>query len=137
MTQAILDRINFFVEAKTLAFYEKQGIDFNPPASVKKAAERGLKLRKEAPKSNKGGLDTKQAGKLGIGSGVARATQLKSGKKVSPKVIKQMIAFFSRHEKNKDTPKGKINDLLWGGRGAGFRWAKKINKMMEKVDNKS
>jgi hypothetical protein len=46
-------------------------------------------------------LTTQEAGKQGIGSGVARATSLANGEKVSYETIKRMAAFFSRHEKNK------------------------------------
>ena len=49
---------------------------FVVPQEVRKQAQRGLDLRK---KHNKGGLDTKEAGKKGIGSGVARASSLKAG----------------------------------------------------------
>ena len=42
---------------------------FSPPSSVRAAARRGLELRK---KHGKGGLTTQEAGKQGIGSGVAR-----------------------------------------------------------------
>lgn len=85
-------------------------INFVPPKSVSKAAERGLELRKSATKSSKGGLTNKQASKEGIGSGVQRAVNLKNGDTISPKVIKQMKAFFDRHEKNKQIDKGKTSE---------------------------
>ena len=114
-----------------------QGIDFTPPESVQKAAMRGLALRR---KFGRGGLDTKQAGAQGIGSGVARATTLASGKAVSPDTIRQMVAFFARHEKNLDTPpekgNGMIAGLLWGGR-PGMAWANGIKRRMDAADNKA
>lgn len=113
---------------------EKGGRDdsesFSPPSSVRSAARRGLELRK---KHGKGGLTTQEAGKQGIGSGVARATSLANGEKVSYATIKRMAAFFSRHEKNKsggEDDAGRIAWLLWGS-DAGRAWANRIIKMVE------
>jgi len=103
---------------------------FSPPSSVRVAARRGLELRK---KYGKGGLTTQEAGKQGIGSGVARATSLANGEAVSYETIKRMAAFFSRHEKNKDGPEGDAGRTawaLWGG-DAGRAWANRIIKMVE------
>ena len=119
-------------------------INFVPPKSVSKAAERGLELRKSATKSSKGGLTNKQASKEGIGSGVQRAVNLKNGDTISPKVIKQMKAFFDRHEKNKQIDKGKTAQTdkgyiawqLWGG-DPGKTWANKVVKQMDSADEKS
>ena len=79
-------------------------------------------------------MSTQEAGKQGIGSGVARASDLASGSAVSYATIKRMAAFFSRHEKNKaggENDAGYIAWLLWGG-DAGRAWANRIIKMMEK-----
>jgi hypothetical protein len=103
---------------------------FSPPSSVRAAARRGLELRK---KYGKGGLTTQEAGKQGIGSGVARATSLANGESVSYETIKRMAAFFSRHEKNKSGPEGDAGRTawdLWGG-DAGRAWANRIIKMVE------
>jgi hypothetical protein len=108
---------------------------FAPPSSVRAAARRGLELRR---KHGKGGLSTQEAGKQGIGSGVARATTLASGKKVSYAMIKRMAAFFSRHEKNKsggEDDAGFISNLLWGG-SAGRAWANRIISMVESRNKK-
>jgi len=108
---------------------------FAPPASVRSAARRGLELRR---KHGKGGLTTKEAGKQGIGSGVARATSLANGDKVSAETIRRMVAFFSRHEKNKsggEDDAGYIAWLLWGG-DAGKSWANRTLKMLEKRQQK-
>jgi hypothetical protein len=108
---------------------------FSPPSSVQAAARRGLELRK---KHGKGGLTTQEAGKQGIGSGVARATSLANGDKVSFETIKRMSAFFSRHEKNKSGPEGDAGRtawLLWGG-DAGRSWASRIIKMVESRQSK-
>ena len=111
-------------------------LDFTPPEAVQKAAARGLALRKEY---GRGGLTTQQAGDAGIGSGVARATSLSNGDKLSPDTIRQMVAFFSRHEKNKDTPpeegNGMIAWLLWGG-DPGRTWAEKLVRQMDNEDTR-
>jgi len=114
-------------------------IDFKPPKAVAAAAEKGLEYRRRQGK-DKAGLTPGEASKEGIGSGVQRATNLKNRDKISPKVIRQMVAFFSRHAKNKaidakhkDEPwkdKGYVSWLLWGG-DPGKAWAEKVLKQME------
>lgn len=115
-------------------------INFTPPEGVRSAARRGLELRR---KFGRGGLDTKEASKQGIGSGVQRATNLANGDAASPETIGRMVSFFARHEKNKDskTPSGEpgagqIAWLLWGG-DAGRRWAEKTKRQMEAADMKT
>lgn len=116
-------------------------INFVPPKAVRKAASLGLKLRREATPSNKGGLSVQQASEEGVGSGVQRAVNLKNGDTMSPETIKRMYSFFSRHSvfvKNhsKNPPnRPYISHLLWGGT-PGYRWCKKIYKMMKKADEK-
>jgi hypothetical protein len=83
-------------------------------------------------------LTTQEAGKQGIGSGVARATSLANGENVSYETIKRMAAFFSRHEKNKsggENDAGFIAWLLWGG-DTGKSWAARIIKMVESRQSK-
>jgi len=78
-------------------------------------------------------LTTQEAGKQGIGSGVARAASLANGESVSYETIKRMVAFFSRHAKNKsggEDDAGFISHMLWGG-DAGMSWANRIVKMVE------
>jgi len=97
---------------------------------VRAAARRGLELRR---KYHKGGLTTQEAGKQGIGSGVARATSLANGEALSYDTIKRMAAFFSRHEKNKsggENDAGYIAWLLWGG-DSGRSWANRIIQQQE------
>jgi len=118
-------------------------IDFTPPQSVAKQAEKGLEYRKKA--KGKGGLSVSQAKKEGVGSGVQRAVNLKNRDTISPQTIKRMKAFFDRHEKNasidskyKGEPwkdRGYVAWLLWGG-DAGRSWANKIVKQMESRDKK-
>ena len=108
---------------------------FSPPSPVRAAARRGLELRK---KHGKGGLTTQEAGKQGIGSGVARAGDLAGGSGISFATIKRMAAFFSRHEKNKsggEDDAGYIAWQLWGG-DAGRSWASRIIKMVESRQSK-
>lgn len=121
-------------------------INFVPPLGVRKAAERGLALRK---KTGKGGLSAKQAAasnrkgtSKNLGSGVQRAVNLKNGNKLSPATVKRMKAFFDRHSafvyKHKEEPEGpaRVSWLLWGG-DPGYRWAKKVVTQMEKADKKT
>jgi hypothetical protein len=131
------DASEAYLEAYADVFMEERGDaeSFSPPSSVRAAARRGLELRK---KHGKGGLTTQEAGKQGIGSGVARATSLANGDKVSFETIKRMSAFFSRHEKNKSGPEGDAGRtawLLWGG-DAGRSWASRIIKMVESRQSK-
>ena len=131
------DASEAYLKAYVDAFMEDRGDaeSFSPPSSVRAAARRGLELRK---KYGKGGLTTQEAGKEGIGSGVARATSLANGDKVSYETIKRMAAFFSRHAKNKsggEDDAGRISWGLWGG-DAGERWARSIIKRVEEQKEK-
>jgi len=117
------------------ALEESKG--FKPPGSVRKAAAKGLELRR---KHGRGGLSVKQAAEQGIGSGVQRAVNLKNGDAISLDTVKRMHAYFSRHQKDKQAEgwgseanpsAGWIAWLLWGG-DAGWRWAKGILKKTEK-----
>jgi hypothetical protein len=110
---------------------------FVVPQAVRDAAQRGLDARKE---HGRGGLDTRQAKKEGVGSGVQRASNLIQGR-VTYATVKRMLAFFNRHKAFKehhDDPSSaaKISWDLWGG-NAGFAWAKRIVKQEEKVEKGS
>ena len=114
-----------------------ENINFIPPKIVSNNADLGLRLRQ---KTGKGGLTTKQAGDLKIGSGVARATSLKNRSKISPEVIKKMVNFFNRHQTYKKNHVKKepysasyISWLLWGG-DAGQTWSNKVLRQMKKAD---
>lgn len=112
-------------------------IDFTPPESVAEAAAKGLELRKEH-------------GKGGTSVGVARARDLKNRKNLSPSTVKRMVNYFNRHQSDKDA-KGSKSDgfwgsssnpsagwvawLLWGG-DAGWSWARKVVRQVEKADGK-
>ena len=109
---------------------------FSPPESVRAAARRGLELRK---KYGKGGLSTQEAGRQGIGSGVARASNLSSGKAIPLDTIKRMHSFFSRHEKDKaggPDDAGYISWMLWGG-DPGRAWADGIVRRANAAEENS
>ena len=103
---------------------------YKPTQAMINAAKRGLALRE---KYNRGGLSTQEAGKQGIGSGVARARDIIDGN-LSLESVKRMHSFFSRHAKNYNPGKkesdggptaGTIASLLWGG-PSGAAWARSI-----------
>lgn len=103
---------------------------FTPPTAVREAARRGLELRQI---TGRGGLDREQAGKQGIGSGVARGEQLAAGEEVKLADLKRMKAFFARHDGERERNARLANErspasiawLLWGG-DAGREWAQAI-----------
>jgi len=110
---------------------------FTVPQAVRNNAKRGLELRRE---HGRGGLDTRQAKKEGVGSGVARARDLMGGS-VSYETVKRMLAFFNRHKAFKEhhsdkTSAAYISWMIWGG-DAGFAWAKRIVAQVEKVEKGS
>lgn len=124
---------------KTLAELKKTS--FEVPASVRKAAAKGLELRE---KFGRGGLSIQDASKQGIGSGVARARDLVKGK-VSFETVKRMKGYFSRHAidakakgdesrgywgKDSNPSAGYVAYLLWGG-DAGKRWVESILKNVD------
>ena len=103
---------------------------FTPPEPVREAARRGLELRRL---TGRGGLDREQAGRLGIGSGVARAEQLAAGEALTLADLKRMKAFFARHDGERERNARLANErspanvawLLWGG-DEGRAWAQAI-----------
>jgi hypothetical protein len=113
--------------------------DFEPSEKIKDNASKGLELRKEAPKSRKGGLTNAQASKFGIGSGVQRAVTLINDKYISPKTIKRMFSFFSRHSIHLDKHdhqnpnRSYISWLIWGGDEA-YTWSSKLVEKMKKME---
>lgn len=107
-------------------------INFVPPQLVQAAARQGLEMRRNAPKSKKGGLSHKQAKQQRVGSGVQRAVNLANGHTIAPDTIKRIVSFFARH-KNNTGDRAKIAKQLWGG-DAGKAWANKIYKQMLRAD---
>lgn len=111
---------------------------FDVPKGVQEAAQRGLDLRKQQPKSRKAGLSPSEAAAAGIHSGVAGARALLRGK-VSETKVRRMVRYFARHRKDYKLDPGKkpIDDngyvagLLWGGE-AGKRWAEGIVRRLDR-----
>jgi hypothetical protein len=107
-------------------------IDLTPNEGARKAAARGLELRREY-------------GRGGTAVGIARARDIKNGKTLSPSTVRRMKAFFDRHEGNRVPPgqkkesdggptNGWIAWLLWGG-DAGRTWAEaKVRQLNSEED---
>jgi len=120
------------IKTKTqLAPAKYDHIDFTPPVDVQQAAKRALEIRATKPPSQKGLTAV----------GVARARDLSNGRKVSPETARRMLAYFTRHEIDKQSPKwkdwskGRIAWGAWGG-DPGYRWSKKIVGMMKRADER-
>ncbi len=116
----------------SLALPEKyKGIDFYPPQGARDNAKRALKVRSEKPASQRGMTPV----------GIARARDLINGRPMSPDTIKRMVAYFTRHEVDKqgetwgDQGKGWQAWQGWGG-DEGYTWAKKVLRQMESADEK-
>jgi hypothetical protein len=97
---------------------------YRPTEQMAAAARRGLKLRMNSSRSNRGGTAV----------GMARARQFANRKEVSLDVVKRTFSFLSRaktyYKPGKDTP-GTQAYLLWGG-PAGLIWARNIlNKIKD------
>jgi phage I-like protein len=107
-------------------------IDFTPPQGARDAAKRALEVRADKPESQRGMTPV----------GIARARDLKAGKQLSPETVKRMLAYFTRHEIDKqgstwdDQGKGWQAWQGWGG-DAGYAWARKVVKQMDSADKKS
>jgi len=107
-------------------------IDFTPPKGARDAAKRALEVRADKPESQRGMTPV----------GIARARDLKAGKQLSPETVKRMLAYFTRHEIDKqgstwdEQGKGWQAWQGWGG-DAGYAWARKVVKQMDSADQKS
>ena len=118
-------------ELSELALKKYDHIDFTPPKDVQEAARRALEVRATKPDSQKGLTSV----------GIARARDLANGRTVSPDTARRMLAYFTRHEVDKQSPKwkdwskGRIAWGAWGG-DAGFRWSRKIVNQMKRADEK-
>lgn len=119
-------------KSETLAPKKYSHIDFTPPAGVQEAAARALEVRADKPESQRGMTPV----------GIARARDLKQGKQLSPDTVKRMLAYFTRHEVDKqgstwdEQGKGWQAWNGWGG-DAGFSWSRKVVKQMKAADEKS
>jgi hypothetical protein len=119
-------------KAEALAPQKYSHIDFSPPQGAREAAERALEVRASKPPSQRGMTDV----------GIARARDLKAGKDLSPETVRRMLAYFTRHEVDKqgstwdEQGKGWQAWQGWGG-DAGFAWARKVVKQMNSADDKA
>jgi phage-related protein (TIGR01555 family) len=101
---------------------------FYPPTNVQRAAQRALRVRRQAVPSNRGMTAV----------GLARARDLANGRQVSEETVRRMKAYFDRHEVDKEGAtweeqgKGWQAWHGWGG-DAGYRWARRIVAELEKV----
>ncbi len=119
-------------EAALLAPKKYSHIDFKPPQGARKAAERALRRRAQKPQSQRGMTPV----------GIARARDLINGVNLSPETVRRMLAYFSRHEVDKQGStwesygKGRQAWDGWGG-DAGFTWARKVVDQMNAADKKA
>lgn len=119
-------------EAALLAPKKYNHIDFKPPQGARKAAERALRRRKDKPQSQRGMTAV----------GIARARDLIAGKTLSPETVRRMLAYFTRHEVDKEGKtwdeygKGRQAWDGWGG-DAGYAWARKVVEQMNAADKKT
>ena len=120
-------------EAVALAVPKKYShISFKPPQSAQTAAARALKKRAEKPPSQRGMTPV----------GLARARDLANGRELSPETVRRMLAYFTRHEVDKqgstwdEYGKGRQAWDGWGG-DAGFAFARKVVKQMNAADNRT
>jgi len=117
------------------------GLNFRPPADVRKEALRGLQLRK-ANEQRGVKVDPKTgAGPGGWWIGVGRAMQLATLPAMPPRELPRMRDYFRRHAvdrksagaaRGQATP-GVVAWLLWGG-DAGHDWARDLAGQMDRMD---
>ena len=119
-------------EAEALSIPDKYNhIDFVPPKAAQEAAKRALEVRASKPPSQRGMTDV----------GIARARDLANGKQLSPETVKRMLAYFTRHEVDKqgstwsDKGKGWQAWHGWGG-DSGYSFSRKVVKQMNTADDK-
>ena len=119
-------------KAETLAPKKYSHIDFTPPKGAQEAARRALEVRADKPPSQRGMTPV----------GISRARDLANGETLSPETVKRMLAFFTRHEVDKqgstwdEQGKGWQAWNGWGG-DPGFAFARKVVKQMNTADEKS
>ena len=99
---------------------------FTPPASVAENAQRALEVRASKPRSQRGMTLV----------GLARANQLANRRPLSADTIRRMVAYFDRHEVDKDgetwNDKGKGWQAWYGwGGDEGRTWAQQMLRQIE------
>ena len=112
-------------------------------AAAQRVAKQALERRKRLPKSKRGGLDAREAGEQGIGSGVMRARDIAAGKRVNAYQVK---AFFDRHRhnyikavaQNKSWDDSKILQAwdLWGRRAYAQAGGKAVSEDKKRTERK-
>jgi hypothetical protein len=100
-----------------------------PPPAARRLADEALKVRSSLPPSRRGGLTTQQAGKLGIGSGVARARDIVAGKSLDARQL--------RHGARNPHPAGSRRALRGGHGGIHRARAGARSEAMEKAARKA
>lgn len=130
--QVINQQLKNSIELMNLAIPDKYShIDFTPPKGAQEAAKRALDNRAKKPSSQRGMTPI----------GIARARDLINAKQLSPDTVRRMLAYFTRHEVDKQGStwavygKGRQAWDGWGG-DAGYTWAKKVVGQMDKADQK-
>lgn len=109
-------------------------VDTIPTSAMARNAERGLELRKEY-------------GRGGTMVGVQRASSLKNKERLSPRTVRRMHSYFSRHEVDKEAEgfrrgeegwpsAGLVAWLLWGG-DEGQSWAARKVEELDKARDKA
>lgn len=117
-----------------MAKYRGKNINLVPTEGMKSEAIRALAWRDEG----------KPGGTL---VGMARANQLKNKTELSPRTVRRMFSFFSRHEVDKQAQgfspgeegypsKGRVAWGLWGG-DAGFSWSRAKVAQLDRLDGKA
>lgn len=84
-------------EAAIAAILSNPPLYIHPNQAARKIAAKALERRRKLPKSKRGGLDPMEAHEEGVGSGVLRARDIASGKRINAYQVK---AFFDRHRSN-------------------------------------
>jgi len=118
-------------ESETKARYRGQDINLKPTDGMVAEAQRGLDWRDEF-------------GRGGTVVGIARARDIVNRRELSPRTVRRMFSFFSRHEVDKRAEgfrqgedgypsNGRIAWALWGG-DAGYAWAKKKRNALDRID---
>jgi HK97 family phage prohead protease len=111
-----------------------EDIDLTPTDGMAKEAQKALDWRKD-------GFDG------GTPVGLARARQLVNKQELSPRTVRRMHSFFSRHEVDKQgegfspgepgfPSNGRVAWALWGG-DAGQTWARAKSATLDRLENKT
>lgn len=108
-----------------------QDIDFTPSVTMAENAKKALEEREKKPPSQRGMTSV----------GLARARDISNRRSMSPQIVREMYAWFRRHEVDrsgstwKDWGKGRQAWNGWGG-DEGYEWAKQRVQQMNAADSK-